>query len=285
MKIGLTFFPVRHEWLLPVAQRADMLGYESLWIPEHLAIPAQIDSQYPYNPSLSPPLPTTPLYDPIVTLAFLGAQTRKIKLGTGIYVLPLRHPIITAKIVATLDVLTKGRVLLGVGAGWLKEEFDAVDVPWQSRGSRMEESIQIMRRLWSESLIEHEGKSYRFNELGFEPKPTAPIPILVGGESPAALKRAANYGDGWLGMYHSPESAALRVEELKLLRDSDARPLEISVGQDRVPSLDEILRFRDAGVDRLVIIGKLLWEGGKTLESKLDGLNRFAENILAKVSG
>lgn len=285
MKLGLNFFPVRPQFLLPVARRADELGYESLWLGEHLLFPSKISSKYPYG-SPPPPLPSTPLFDPLVTLTYLAAHTRQIQLGTGVYILPLRHPVIAAKLVATLDALAGGRVILGVGTGWLKEEFDAVGAAWEHRGARMEEQIEIMRRLWTEDLVAHKGRFYCFEEVGFEPRPArSPVPILIGGESPVALKRAARCGDGWYGTFHTPQAAAAVIRELRAMRGGD-RPFEITVSphDNAVPSLDELRRFRDAGVDRVTFLGRHLAGGIKTEQAMLDGLERFAATVISRVN-
>ncbi len=280
MKIGLNFFPVRPQFLLPIARRADELGYDSLWLGEHLVFPAAIASTYPYGPSLGPPLPSTPLFDPLITFAYIAAQTRQIQLGTSVYLVNLRHPVVVAKLVATLDALAGGRVILGAGSGWLKEEYDTVNAAWEHRGGRMEECIEIMRRLWTEERVTHSGRFYRFEEIGFEPKPArAPVPILIGGDTPAALKRAARSGDGWFGLRYTPETAAARIRELRAMRTSD-RPFEITVSPQTVPDLEEVHRFRDAGVDRLVLIAKELGAGQKTVEATLDGLDRFADMVM-----
>jgi probable F420-dependent oxidoreductase len=278
MKFGLVFFPVRINFLLPLAKRADELGYESAWIPEHLVFPTQVASAPPYEAGA--PLPSTPLFDPLITLAYVAAQTRHIQLGTSIYILPLRHPIVAAKLVATLDALSNGRVLLGVGAGWLREEFDSVEAPWEHRGARMEEAIGIMRRLWSEGRIAHHGRFYRFEEIGFEPKPVrAPLPVLIGGESRAALNRAVRTGDGWFGLRHTPQSAADRVRDLRAMKP-DRAPFEITIQPSSVPTLDDVKRFEDAGVQRLAIEARALSGGVKTIEGALAGLERFAESIM-----
>lgn len=284
MKIGLSFFPIRPQFILPVAKRADELGFDSIWTGEHIVFPSNAESKYPYNPEAGAPLPTTHLMDPLLVYAYAAAQTQQIKFGTGIFILPLRQPLALAKNVTTLDVLTGGRLLLGVGSGWLKEEFDAVGAAWDHRGARMEEIIHIMRRLWSEKLITHEGKHYQFAEIGFEPKPAnGSVPILVGGETPIALKRAARCGDGWYGMHHTPESAAERVKELRALRESDG-PFEITVGCESLPDAEALRRMRDAGVHRMVFSNKLLSQGGKTAEATLDGLERFANETMYPVA-
>lgn len=282
MKVGLSFFPVRTKFLLPLAKRADQLGYDSLWLGEHMVFPSHIESKYPYNPEAGAPLPSTPLYDPFLTFTYIAAQTRQINFGTGIYVLPLRHPLIVAKSVATLDALSGGRVLFGIGSGWLKEEFDALGVPWEHRGARMEESVNIMRRLWAEPLVSHSGRFYQFEELGFEPKPAQDrVPVLVGGETPLAIKRAARCGDGWYGMHHTPESAARRIKELKELRDS-SDSFEITVSYATLPSVDTLRRFAEVGVDRIVLGNKLMSGDAKSVDVALDGLERFAHEIMYK---
>jgi probable F420-dependent oxidoreductase len=186
----------------------------------------------------------------------------------------------TAKLVATLDALSGGRVILGVGAGWLREEFDAVGASWDRRGARMDECIGILRRLWTEPRVGHEGEFYRFAEMGFEPRPAqAPPPILVGGESPPALRRAAQRGDGWLGLRHTPASAADRVRELAALRGSEAPPLEITIEVDAMPTIDAMNAYRDAGVHRLMLNARLLSGGEKSIEAALAGLERLGETM------
>lgn len=279
MKIGLSFFPVRLSFLLPMAERADALGFDSIWISEHLVFPTRIESSYPYDPTVGAPLATTPLLDPLLVLSHVAAHTSRIRLGTAIYLLALRHPVIAARLIATLDALAPGRILLGVGAGWLKEEFEVVDVPWHERGPRLDEGIEVMRRLWGEPIVAHKGRHFRFDEVGFEPKPMdGAVPILVGGESPAALRRAARIGDGWLGLRHSPESAGRRVVELADLRGGHP-PLEITVEAECLPDEQLVERYRKAGVDRLIINARLLARGHKSIEAALDGLGQLAHNL------
>ena len=184
-------------------------------------------------------------------LGYIAACTKNLRLSTGVYLLALRHPIMAARLIATLDQISGGRVMIGVGVGWLKEEFDVQDVPWEHRGPRMDECIEVMRRLWSVERVSHRGRFYQFDEVGFAPRPeSGSVPILIGGEAPPALRRAARIGDGWMGVTHSPTSAKVRIAELRAMRASD-RPLEITIGSDTVPTLDEVRAFPDAGVDRL----------------------------------
>ena len=283
MKIGLTFFPISPKFLFPVARLADEIGYESIWVGEHVVIPVETDCRHPYAPELGAPLPATPLYDPLITYGYIAAQTQRLKLGTSIYLLALRHPIMAARLAATLDLISGGRLILGVGVGWLQEEFTDQDVPWERRGPRMEEAIAVMRRLWSEEQVAHAGEFYNFPAVGFAPKPTGgAVPVHIGGEAPAAMRRAARVGDGWIGFTHTPESAAVPIRKLREMRESD-RPLEISVTSETVPTLDEVRRFRDAGVDRLTFIARLLSGGGRTVEAMTDGVKRFGEEVIARL--
>ncbi len=284
MKFGLSFFPISPRLLIPITCKADVLGYDSVWVGEHVVFPSLIESQHPDDDSsLPPPLPTTPLYDPLITFAFIAAQTQRIRFGTSIYLLALRHPIAAARLITTLDRLSNGRFLLGLGVGWLQEEFAALGVPWEHRGARMDESLAVMRRLWTEERIEHGGRFYQFDEIGFEPKPiNGTVPILIGGETPLALKRAVRVGDGWFGLYNTPESAAVLINQLRTMRESDT-PFEYSVSSATVPTLDEARRFRDAGVDRLNFMARMLSGNERSLEAILDGLERFAAEVIDRL--
>lgn len=287
MKIGLTFFPTRPKFLVPMAQRAEELGFESIWVPEHLVFPTHVVSKYPYNPEAGPPLPTTPLFDPLIALTYVAAVTSKVKLGTGIYILPLRHPISIAKMVASLDVLSEGRVLLGVGVGWLKEEMESVGVDFDTRGPRSDEIIRIMRRLWAEEAVASQEQFYPFPEIGFEPKPTnGAVPILVGGETGPALRRAARIGDGWFAMAHTPKSAAERVQKLRELREQAGRlsePFEVTIQAGVPATIDNIKRYEEAGVDRITLSARSFATKGTSVEGSLEGLEQFANEVISKL--
>jgi probable F420-dependent oxidoreductase len=285
MKVGLNFFPIRPAFFYPMVQRMEALGYDSVLMGEHLVFPTKFESLYPYDQTLGPPLPETPLYDPLIVLATVAAQTKNIKIGTSIYVLTLRHPIVSARLAATLDAVSGGRFWFGVGSGWLKQEFDASGAPWDHRGARLEESVEVMRRLWTEKRVAHAGRFYQFEEVAFEPKPAqARLPVILGGETEAAIKRAARIGDGWTGVDHTPETAAERVKQLRALRGDNQAPFEISVDITKVPDADTIRRFRDAGVERLVMRHRMFSSADKTLQGALDNLTRFAETAMHPAS-
>jgi probable F420-dependent oxidoreductase len=277
VKVGVPLFMLRPEQLVPVARRAEELGFESVWVAEHLVFPTAIASRYPYTTTGTPPInPATPLLDPLLVLAQIAAVTTRIRLGTNIYLLPLRHPLATARLGVTLDVLSQGRFSFGVGAGWLEEEFVAAGVDFKRRGALTRECVRALRTLWTESEPEFHGRTFAFGPVKFEPKPVQKPhpPILVGGESEAALKRAAEIGDGWYGVRHTPESAAEKVARLRQLRADAGRAdasFEITVSPaasdlDR----DALARFADAGVDRVV---SLPWTRAR---EALEALERFA---------
>ena len=169
MKIGIPLFLLRHTQLAGVAQRAEALGFESVWIPEHLVFPVRLATPYPYTDDGEPPFTTdTPILDPLLLLTHIAASTARIRLGTNIFVLPLRHPLVTARLAMTLDVLSNGRLSLGVGAGWLEEEFRAVGVEFSTRGSRLRECVLALRALWTQPEPEFHGRFFDFGPLKFE---------------------------------------------------------------------------------------------------------------------
>jgi len=238
------------------ADAADTLGFESIWLPEHLVLPVEMASS-PFPGQDHPPIPpSTPVFDALAYLAYLAGRTRRVRLGTHVYNLALRHPFVAARAVQTLDVVSGGRVELGVGAGWLASEWEAAGLDFATRGSRLDEALEICRRLWTEPVVEHHGRHFDFAPVMFEPKPVQRPhpPVLIGGESPAALRRAVRH-DGWIGLDHSPASAARRVEELRRLRHeagTAAGPFTVTVG-GRVEDDADVTAYEAAGVDRLVV--------------------------------
>jgi probable F420-dependent oxidoreductase len=276
--------------LVLVAQKAEELGYESLWCPEHLAVPLEMKSPYPYSDDGRFPGPANVgLHDPLIALAFVAGATSRIKLGTGIFVLPLRNPLAVAKAVASLDVLSRGRVLFGIGIGWLREEFEAVGVPWDDRAARTREWVAMLKALWSEETPSFAGRFHSFPALGFNPKPAQKPhpPIIFGGESRPALKRAAELGDGWYGSAYTPESVREKLLMLKGYAEAAGRDfatLEITVGLHRgqSPDRDTIKRFADAGVHRLIVFAPGFVPRAKYERELLPALEKFANESIAK---
>ncbi len=184
-----------------IAALAEDAGFESVFVADHVVFPPQLPATYPHTADGVPPvLPTVPLFDPLVVLGAVATATTSIRLGTGVYLLPLRHPLHVARMLVTVDALSGGRVTLGVGVGWLEDEFAALGASFGSRGRRTDEMIAVLRRLFAEDVVAHSGDSFSWPPMRFEPKPARPegIPIEIGGMSAAAMRRAGTVGDGWL---------------------------------------------------------------------------------------
>src|SRR6516162_6852770 len=223
MKIG--FFAIgignlaRPELITAVATNAVRLNFATVWAPEHVLLLERFSSRYPCSRGQNLPVPTEiPLLNPFVALTYAAAHTTRIRLATGICLVPEYNPLVLAKICATLDYLSKGRLLLGIGIGWLREEFDALGIPWERRAQRTREYIEAMRCVWGR------GRSYSAEFVNFDgalsyPKPVggARLPIIVGGQTEAALKRAAAYGNGWCGFNLTPAETAQAIKRLRVL--------------------------------------------------------------------
>lgn len=182
-----------------VGPAAEAAGFDSVWTVEHVLYPEGYESTYPYSPTgKMPGTADSPIPDPLIWLSFVAATTTTLKLGTGILILPQRNPAITAKECATLDLLAEGRLRLGIGSGWLEEEFDALGVPFADRGNRTDEYIEVMRALWTEELATYDGEFTTFSDVACNPKPFGDtVPIHVGGHSKRAARRAGQLGDGF----------------------------------------------------------------------------------------
>jgi probable F420-dependent oxidoreductase len=286
MKFGLPLFGVKPADFAAVAQAAETAGFESLWIPEHLVFPAEMPATYPYTETGQPPVfPGSPLYDPWVTLAYMAAATERIRLGTQVYILPLRHPLVTARAFTTLDVLSRGRAVLGIGVGWMEEEFELAGQEFATRGSRTDEIIEILHRLWTEKEIHHRGTHYDLGPLRFEPKPAQKPhpPIEVGGASPAALRRAARLGDGWQAIGDlDVEAIGASVKGLEEMGAKAGRtgPFEITTPSALGATLDAVRRYEDVGVTRLSLGPP--FRRGMTVEDVTDFLARTADEVIAK---
>lgn len=200
MKFSVQFFGLDPQEYLPLTIRAEQLGFDTVWLADHVVTPLEYDKNYPYNAAGDPGYrPQTPLTDVAVTLAFLAARTEKIRLGSGVFVLPMRNPFHVARTFAALQNLSGGRTILGIGAGWMREEFEAVGEQFSGRGARTDEMLDVLDLLWSGEPVSHHGRFFSFGPLHFAGAPTRPVPYVFGGHSPAALRRAARRGSGWFG--------------------------------------------------------------------------------------
>lgn len=185
--------------ILAMAEVAEGLGYEALWTADHLVVPVESRANYPYVQNAKIRLdPKHAFFEPLIALSAVAARTSRIRLGISVYLATLRHPLAVAKQVASLDLLSRGRVVLGVGAGWIPEEYETLGIPFAERGRYLDEHIEAMRALWRDERPSYSGQHYRFSNIGFEPKPMRrDVPVWVGGNSVAARRRAARLGDGW----------------------------------------------------------------------------------------
>jgi len=270
MKVGIMFANAgpfgTAEGGTTMARAAEAAGIESLWTVEHVVYPDDYGSTYPYDDSGRMAMaPDTDLTDPLTWLTWVGAHTSTIRLATGILILPERNPVVLAKQLGTMDALTGGRVDLGIGVGWLREEFDAVGIPWERRGARTDEYVAAMRTLWDGDNVSFDGDFVSFDRVSSNPKPVhGSVPIVVGGHSEAAARRAGRLGDGfWPGkgdLDHLLD--VMRREAEAHGRDPDAIEVtwagDLTAGEDPVAAAGALAA---KGVSRVMVPAFLFWRG------------------------
>jgi probable F420-dependent oxidoreductase len=280
MRFGLHLGTLNPRHWVAVTEAADRLGFESVWIPEHLVVPIASEGS-PHHGDDHPPVPSdVPIFDALGVLCHLAARTHRIRLGTHVFNIGLRHPFVTARAATTVDVLSGGRLAFGIGASWLRAEWDALGLDFDRRGARVDEAIEVCRRLWTEDVVEHHGEHFDFPALAFEPKPVqlgGPA-LHIGGDGAAALRRAATVGAGWMPMNHDvdalPASVA-RIAELAA-RAGRAAPIEVTL-VGAVARLDDIERYAKAGVTRVIVRP---WSRSS---EALDAIERFAAEIMQPI--
>jgi probable F420-dependent oxidoreductase len=276
-------------WLREWSVAVEEAGVESVWSVEHVAVPAVIDSPYPYTTdgkirfSAEVPFP-----DPLEVLSFVAAVTDRVRLGTAIVILPVHHPIQLAKRAATLDALSDGRFMLGVGVGWMREAFDALDVPFEDRGARAEEYVAAMRHLWARDDTPFHGDRVSFPALRVDPAPVQAggPPVIIGGSSSVAARRAGRIGDGYYPAALQPELLEPRLEEMRdaaRLSGRDPDRIEVTVrpaGASALGSLDrDVVRgYQALDVDRVVIGSDEA--DGSTPEDVVEFVDRFRNDVL-----
>lgn len=278
-------------WIKPFVKMIEDTGANSIWAVEHPVIAENYEPLYSYSADGKAPFfPEVMMPDPLEWLSFVAACTDKIKLATGILILPLHSPIIIAKRVATLDAMSGGRLELGIGLGWQKEEFSAVNVPYNERAARTDETIVAMRKLWTGKPVSFQGKHFQFTDLRLDTLPAQKsVPILIGGSTEAAAKRAGKYGDGFYPYVISPEDFALRVEQIKAAAKGAGRnPADIeltiwpsSYKQGGALDLGLAKAYRDAGATQFLITAQ---ESGSIDTGEIERfVKRYRDEIIAKL--
>ena len=262
MRIGMTAVGIgkaaRPNTIRAVAENADRLGFGTLWAPEHVVLFDEHQSKYPYSDDgrfLAGS--KIDLLDPFIGLTYAAAYSKRIRLATGICLVPEHNPLVLAKVIASLDFLSSGRFALGVGIGWSSEEFAALGIPFERRAQRTIEYIEVMRKLWGEDKSTFHGEFVHFAEARSFPKPVKrKVPVIFGGESLPALKRVARIGDGWFGVNLNPQQAAQKIATLhKLMREvgRDPKELDISISPyHHQITVDDLRRYQELGVNEFV---------------------------------
>jgi len=278
VKIGLNYAPIRRADQAKAATLADRLGYSSLWYGEHVALPYDFDpTRYPGEQMTFDP--DSIILDPFTLLAHTAGITEHIRLGTGISILPLHDPLLTARTLVTLDMVSHGRLDLGVGVGWCIDEFEFLGRDFSKRGEILDEFLDVLDVLWTQPRAEHHGRHFDFRPLGFRPKPVQRprIPVHVGGKGTVSLRRAARY-EGWYGSADSPEDAARVLATIQQFREEAGTadgPFELSVLMFRGPSSGEIDDYAAAGVDQLVVTPWVIANPSNALEM----IEQFAADV------
>jgi probable F420-dependent oxidoreductase len=268
-----------------IAREAEAVGFDGLIVSEHLMVPAEFKPGYLYSEDGRPPFDAnTPFPDPWVALATMAAVTSRIRFCTLVHILPLHHPVEVAKSLATLALYSDNRVILGAGAGWMKEEFDVLGVDFKTRGRRFNEMIEVMRKLWQGGAVEHHGDFFDFAPISQSPAPTKPIPIVIGGASKAALKRAATLGDGWCGAGNTPDEAEEILRTLAAFRKEAGRQdedFEAIVPLTTEPTPDTLKRISDLGATGTVSYPFSYTVGpDASMKQKVDAMKQFAEYVI-----
>jgi len=274
--------------LLDVARLAEQVGFHGVFLAEHVFVPEKLESKYPYSFDGTPLFTAeTPWLDPWVQIGAMAAVTTRLRFVTGVCILPLRHPLEIAKSVASAAVLSHDRVGLGVGAGWMREEFEVLGREFRGRGKRLDEMIEVLRKVWAGGMVEHHGQHYDFPRLQMSPAPKTPPPILVGGMSEAAFRRAARLGDGWIGSGHTPDqvpAVMANLNELRRQAGRDTLPFDAILVLDAPPDVELLRRFEDVGVTSLVSWPLLFTLGPKaTMDEKRRYLETYGDDVIRKM--
>ena len=287
MKVGIAFANILNfgtpEGSIQFAQAAEKAGVDSLWTVEHVIYPSNYDSEYPYDTSGKMMMaPDTDLTDPLIWLTWLAANTSSIRLGTGILILPERNPLVLAKELGTLDSLSGGRVELGIGVGWLKEEFDALGIPWERRGARTDEYVAVMQKLWSGNEVSFDGEFVSFENISSNPKPVhGSVPITIGGHSDAAARRAGRIGNGFFPGNGDLQHMLNLMNESAEQNGRDPKEIEVNWGDNEIMGSDPIAaaeKLKSQGVTRIIVPSVMF------LNNTEEQLAEFVDRVVSKIS-
>lgn len=283
--LALAFNPL-DEWI-PLARAAEAASFDAVIVSDHLVYPERLATRYPYTDDGLPRWsPDTDWPDPMIATAAMAAATERLRFITSVYVLPLRHPVVAAKQIATAAVFSGDRVVLGVGAGWMREEFDLVGLPFARRGARLQESVDVMRKLWAGGMVGHKGEFFEFDPVQISPVPRAPVPIWGGGTSEVALRRAATRLDGWASEIQTRDEVREIATRLHAWRSES--PLAGASFEICVALKDGFLleHYREAaswGVTHCITVPWLLYGSpGKDVEEKCEKIARFGREVIAQ---
>jgi len=267
---------------IELAVVSDDCGYDGICVPDHLFYPRELKSDYPYSEDGKPGFgPDTPWSDPWVLIGAMAARTQRIRFTTNVYIAPARDLFTVAKLVSTAAVLSGGRVALGVGAGWMREEFEQTGQDFDSRGKRLSEMIPVLKQLWTGDFVEHHGTYYDFDALKIAPVPEEEIPIWVGGHSPAAIKRATQLADGWIGVDYKVDEAEEVVRKITK-QVPDGKPFELILALWAHIDAELCERFEDLGVTGL-LCAPSMFARSEELGPRIDSTKRFANDVIARV--
>ena len=273
---------------VPLAQAADQAGYHALTIPDSICYPEFSDSKYPYTPDGNREfLDGKPFIEPMILAATLAAVTERLCFSTFVVKLPIRNPVLMAKQAMSLAVMSQNRFTFGVGISPWPEDFAITGTPWKGRGRRMDEMIEVIRGLSTGDYYEFHGEFFDIQSIKMSPAPTVPIPILIGGHSDAALRRAARVGDGWMhagGDLEDLRKMMERLSEFRLEYGREKEPFEIHVISMDGYTVEGLKRLADVGVTDVIIGFRNSYEKDETpLQKKLDSINTFADLVISKI--